>query len=56
MKGFQRARPEGRIGLSHADVTRIRNLQLDSFTIDRLMTVHNNLGLTPQSDQSSKKT
>ena len=55
-EGLSKRQAEGRIGLSHADVTRIRNLQLDSFTIDRLMTVHNNLGLTPQSDQSSKNT
>ena len=35
---------EGRTGVSHADFTRIRNVQLDRFTIDRLMTVLNKLG------------
>ena len=44
MKGFRRARAEGRTGISHADFTRIRNVQLGRFTIDRLMTVLNKLG------------
>ena len=35
---------EARTGVSHADFTRIRNVQLDRFTIDRLMTVLNKLG------------
>ena len=30
--------------MSHADFTRIRNVQLDRFTIDRLMTVLYKLG------------
>lgn len=33
-----------RTGVSHADFTRIRNVQLARFTIDRLMTVLNKLG------------
>ena len=35
---------EARTGVNHADFTRIRNVQLDRFTIDRLMTVLNRLG------------
>ena len=35
---------EARTGVNHADFTRIRNVQLDRFTIDRLMTVLNKLG------------
>ena len=35
---------EARTGVSHADFTRIRNVQLGRFTIDRLMTVLNKLG------------
>ena len=35
---------EGRTSVNHADFTRIRNVQLDRFTIDRLMTVLNKLG------------
>ena len=35
---------EARSGVSHADFTRIRNVQLGRFTIDRLMTVLNKLG------------
>ena len=34
---------EARTGVSHADFTRIRNVQLDRFTIDRLMIVLNKL-------------
>ncbi len=35
---------QARTGVSHADFTRIRNVQLNRFTIDRLMTVLNKLG------------
>ena len=35
---------EARTGVNHADFTRIRNVQLDRFTIDRLMIVLNKLG------------
>ena len=35
---------EDRTGVSHADFTCIRNVQLDRFTIDRLMIVLNKLG------------
>ena len=35
---------EARTGVNHADCTRIRNVQLDRFTIDRLMIVLNKLG------------
>ena len=35
---------EARTGVSHADFSRIRNVQLDRFTIDRLMIVLNKLG------------
>ena len=42
--GLSTRKAEGRTGVSHADFTRIRNVQLDRFTIDRLMTVLNKLG------------
>ena len=35
---------EARTGVSHADFSRIRNVRLDRFTIDRLMIVLNKLG------------
>ena len=35
---------ERRTGVSHGDFSRIRKVQLDRFTIDRLMTVLNKLG------------
>ena len=35
---------EARTGVSHADFTRIRNVQLDRSTMDRLMIVLNKLG------------
>ena len=35
---------EARTGVSHADFSRIRKVQLDRFTIDRLMIVLNKLG------------
>ncbi len=35
---------ERRSGVNHADFSRIRNAQLERFTIDRLMTVLNKLG------------
>ncbi len=43
-EGLSTRKAEGRTGVSHADFTRIRNVQLDRFTIDRLMTVLNRLG------------
>ena len=43
-EGLSTRKAEGRTGVSHADFTRIRNVQLDRFTIDRLMTVLNKLG------------
>ena len=55
-EGLSTRKAAVRTGLSPADVTLIRNVQLDSFTVDRLRTVLNKLGLTPQSDKSSKKT
>ena len=42
--GLSTRKAEARTGVSHADFTRIRNVQLDRFTIDRLMTVLNKLG------------
>ena len=42
-EGLSTRKAEGRTGVSHADFTRIRNVQLDRFTIDRLMTVLNKL-------------
>ncbi len=42
--GLSPRKAESRTGVSHADFTRIRNVQLDCFTIDRLMTVLNKLG------------
>jgi predicted XRE-type DNA-binding protein len=42
--GLTTRKAEARTGVSHADFTRIRNVQLDRFTIDRLMTVLNKLG------------
>ena len=54
--GLSLRKAAARTGLSLADVSRIRNVQLDSFTVDRLRTALNTLDLTPQSDQSSKKT
>ncbi|MDE2926032.1 MAG: XRE family transcriptional regulator [Acidobacteriota bacterium] len=43
-KGLSTRKAEGRTGVNHADFTRIRNVQLDRFTIDRLITVLNRLG------------
>ena len=43
-EGLSTRKAEARTGVSHADFTRIRNVQLDRFTIDRLMTVLNKLG------------
>ena len=43
-EGLSTRKAEGRTGVSHADFTRIRNVQLDHFTIDHLMTVLNKLG------------
>ena len=43
-EGLSTRKAEGRTGVSHADFTRIRNVQLGRFTIDRLMTVINKLG------------
>ena len=43
-EGLSTRKAEGRTGVSHADFTRIRNVQLGRFTIDRLMTVFNKLG------------
>ena len=43
-EGLSTRKAEGRTGISHADFTRIRNVQLGRFTIDRLMTVLNKLG------------
>ena len=42
--GLSTRKAEARTGVSHADFTRIRNVQLSRFTIDRLMTVLNKLG------------
>ena len=43
-QGLSTRKAEARTGISHADFCRIRNVQLDRFTIDRLMTVLNRLG------------
>ena len=43
-EGLLTRKAEIRTGVSHADFTRIRNVQLGRFTIDRLMTVLNKLG------------
>ncbi len=43
-EGLSPRQAENRSGVSHADFTRIRNVQLDRFTIDGLMTVLNKLG------------
>ena len=43
-EGLSTRQAEGRTGINHADFTRIRNVQLGRFTIDRLMTVLNKLG------------
>ena len=43
-EGLSTRKAEGRTGVNHADFTRIRNVQLDRFAIDRLMTVLNKLG------------
>ena len=43
-EGLSTRKAEGRTGINHADFSRIRNVQLDRFTIDRLMTVLNKLG------------
>ena len=43
-EGLSTRKAEGRTGVSHADFTRIRNVQLDRFTIDRLMMVLHKLG------------
>lgn len=43
-EGLSTRKAEVRTGINHADFTRIRNVQLDRFTIDRLMNVLNKLG------------
>ena len=43
-EGLSTRKAEARTGVSHADFTRIRKVQLGRFTIDRLMTVLNKLG------------
>lgn len=43
-EGLSTRKAQARTGVSHADFTRIRNVQLDRFTIDRLMTVLYKLG------------
>lgn len=43
-EGLSTRKAEARTGVSHADFTRIRNVHLKRFTIDRLMTVLNKLG------------
>ena len=43
-EGLSTRQAEDRTGINHADFTRIRNVQLGRFTIDRLMTVLNKLG------------
>ena len=43
-EGLSTRKAEVRTGVNHADFTRIRNVQLDRFTIDRLMTVLYKLG------------
>ncbi len=43
-EGLSTRKAEARTGVSHADFSRIRNVQLDRFTIDRLMTVLYKLG------------
>ncbi len=43
-EGLSTRKAESRTGVNHADFTRIRNVQLDRFTIDRLMSVLNKLG------------
>ena len=43
-EGLSTRKAERHTGVSHADFTRIRNVQLDRFTIDRLMTVLYKLG------------
>ena len=43
-EGLSTRKDERHTGLSHADFTRIRKVQLDRFTTDRLTTVLNTLG------------
>ena len=43
-EGLSTHEAERRAGVSHTDFTRIRRVQLDGFTIDRLITVLNKLG------------
>ena len=43
-EGLSTRKAQARTGVNHAEFTRIRNVQLDRFTIDRLMTVLNKLG------------
>ena len=43
-EGLSTRKAQERTGINHADFTRIRNVQLSRFTIDRLMTVLNKLG------------
>jgi len=43
-EGLSTRKAEERTGVNHADFTRIRNAQLQRFTIDRLMTILNKLG------------
>ena len=43
-EGLSTRKAQERTGINYADFTRIRNAQLDRFTIDRLMTVLNRLG------------
>ena len=43
-EGLSTRKAQEKTGINHADFTRIRNVQLGRFTIDRLMTVLNKLG------------
>jgi predicted XRE-type DNA-binding protein len=43
-EGLSTRKAEARTGVPQADFSRIRNVRLDRFTIDRLMTVLNKLG------------
>ncbi len=43
-EGLSTRKAQEKTGINHADFTRIRNVQLSRFTIDRLMTVLNKLG------------
>ena len=45
-EGLSTRKAEARTGVSQADFSRIRNVKLGHFTIDRLMTILNKLGRT----------